>query len=131
MAKISFGNQSGKSRFNLDVTTHGDSATEISAGDQTDLSERDVHITDLPAGTDFKRLAIELAQMRARVAQNPKSHDPAASENLHQAEKAAKAGDGATVKSFLKKAGSWALDLAKTVGAEVAESAIKASLGIG
>jgi len=123
MAKITFGKQSDESKFTLNVLTHGTSFTEIGAGDQTGHSVRDVHITDLPEGIDMVRLARDLARIRASAAGKTEV-------NLKRAEEAVKAGDEAAAKAFLAKAGAWGLDLAKSVGADVAVAAIKASLGI-
>lgn len=49
---------------------------------------------------------------------------------IAQAEKSAKASDGPSVIKHLRAAGSWALDMAKSIGVEVAAAAIKAAAGL-
>jgi hypothetical protein len=128
MAKISFGNQSGDSKFRLDVLTDGASNTEIAVGDQSDRSVRDAHIVDLPPGLDLRQLAGELARMQAKAGGAAGGSEAAG--HLQRAQEAARAGDRPATVNWLQKAGKWGLELAKTVGANVAETAIKAALGL-
>jgi hypothetical protein len=130
MARIKFGNQYDDTTFNLDVRTSSTSSTDIEVGDQRDRAKRDVRIVDLPAGIDFKSLAKELSLMTSSVDRIDLQQNADAVANLRQAERAANSGDKAGVVAFLQKAGVWALEAAKTVGADVAASAIKAALGL-
>ena len=117
---ITFGKQFDDSRFDFNLTTSGKTGTEIEVGDQHGRSVRNVHITDMD------QLAADLASMRKAA----NSKDEAQGRLLKQAEEAAKVGDQNAVWGFLKKAGSWGLELAVKVGAEVAQTAIKKSLGL-
>lgn len=49
---------------------------------------------------------------------------------IAQAEKSAKASDGPSAIKHLRASGSWALDIAKSIGMEVAAAAIKAAIGL-
>ena len=120
MAKITFGKQFDESRFDFELTTSGKTDTEIEIGDQHGRSVRNAHITDMD------KLAADLANMRKAA----KPGDVAQERLLQQAEEAAKAGDTSSVWGFLKKAGSWGLDLAVKIGAGVAQEAIKKSMGL-
>jgi hypothetical protein len=130
MARIKFGNQYDDTTFNLDVRTSGASSTDIEVGDQRDRAKRDVRIVDLPPGIDLKSLAKELSVMMSSVDHIDLRQNADAVANLRQAERAAHSGDKAGVVAFLQKAGVWALETAKSVGADVATSAIKAALGL-
>jgi hypothetical protein len=46
------------------------------------------------------------------------------------AEQAAEDGDGQTALEYLKKAGKWALDVAKEIGVSVASEALKTALNV-
>lgn len=81
---------------------------------------------------DLPTLVAELAQLRTAMAETagnvPDRYLAIAS--VAEAEQSAANDDGPRMMEHLKKAGSWALDVAKSIGTGVAEAAIKASLGI-
>ena len=49
---------------------------------------------------------------------------------IASAEKAAAEQDGPSVMQHLRQAGAWALEVAKSVGADVAVTALKSAMGI-
>ena len=51
-------------------------------------------------------------------------------EVVKQAQEAAKAGDASKALDFLKAAGNWTVDVAKSVAAELLEDAIKAARNV-
>ena len=130
MARIKFGNQYDESAFNLDVRTSSSSSTDIEVGDQRDRSKRDVRIVDFPLGIDLTALAQDVSHIVSSVGQTDSARNAEELIDLRHAEQAAKSGDKARVMAFLKKAGIWALDVATSVGADVATTAIKAALGL-
>jgi hypothetical protein len=85
----------------------------------------------LQGSTRVEELAMELGALRTAMRSE-------ASEPEHElsigavaaAEAAASTGDGVRTLEYLKTAGTWALDIATKVGATVASSALKGSLGI-
>jgi hypothetical protein len=80
---------------------------------------------------DLSRLADELEQLRAALRQQAQTvEEDSAVAAVAQAEVAAKEGQGPTTLEHLSKAGVWALDMAKTIGATVAAAAIRAALGL-
>jgi hypothetical protein len=80
---------------------------------------------------DLSRLATELEQLRAALRQQAQTAEQdSAVGAVAQAEVAAKEGQGPTTLEHLSKAGVWALDMAKTIGATVAAAAIRAALGL-
>jgi hypothetical protein len=84
------------------------------------------------SGVDLVNLARELGQMRTemrKTAQGDPEQDLAVAEIAH-AEIAAKSNDGPGALEHLRKAGSWALDVAKSIGAGVAVLAIKSVTGL-
>jgi hypothetical protein len=77
-------------------------------------------------------LAIELQQLRTamrKMAEGDLEQDLAVAW-VGKAEKSAKEADGASVIRYLHAAGQWALEIAKSIGVEVAVAAIKASLEV-
>ena len=81
---------------------------------------------------DLPSLAQQLAQLRAemkRVAKDDLEQDLLVAEVAH-AEVSANSSDGAAVMRHLARAGLWALDVAKSIGVEIASSAIKAAMGL-
>jgi hypothetical protein len=85
----------------------------------------------LQGSTKIEDLATELSALGTAMRS-------AASEPEHElsigavaaAEAAARAGDGVRTLEYLKKAGSWALDVATQIGVNLASSALKGSLGV-
>jgi hypothetical protein len=85
----------------------------------------------LQGSTKVEELATELSALRTAMRS-------AASEPEHElsigavaaAEAAANAGDGVRTLEYLKKAGTWALDVATKIGLNIASSALKGSLGL-
>lgn len=81
---------------------------------------------------DLAGLARELEQVRTemrRTAGGEPEQDLALAE-MAQAELSAKSDDGPTALGHLRKAGNWALEVAKSIGAEVTVAAIKAALSL-
>ena len=84
------------------------------------------------SGIDLPNLSGQLAQVRAemrRLARGDPEQDVSVAE-VAQAEISAKSDDGPSVIKHLGKAGLWALDVAKSIGTEIAAAAIKAALGL-
>jgi len=82
--------------------------------------------------TDLPTLAQQLAAVRLemkRVAGDEPEQDISVAE-IAQAEICAKSDDGPGVMQHLRKAGSWALEVATSIGTAVAASAIKSAIGI-
>lgn len=82
------------------------------------------------SGGDLKQLAKDLATLRAELgkqATQPDQFEAAAA--VAKAEAAAEKGDGPTVFEHLKKAGSWALGIATSIGIPVAIEALKKAIG--
>jgi hypothetical protein len=85
----------------------------------------------LQGSTRVEELLRELSALRTAMRS-------AASEPEHElsigavaaAEAAANAGDGVRTLEYLKKAGTWALDVATKIGVNTASSALKGSLGL-
>ena len=76
---------------------------------------------------DLSALLGELARLRAGMSSAAES-DP---DRYHAiAEKAAAEQDGPSVMQHLQQAGAWALEVAKSVGADVAVTALKSAMGI-
>jgi hypothetical protein len=81
---------------------------------------------------DLPGLAQELAKVRSemrRTAEGGPEQDLALAE-VAKAEISAKSDDGPTVMQHLRKAGMWALDAAKSVGAELAATVIAKAMGL-
>lgn len=81
---------------------------------------------------DLAVLVEQLSLVRAEMKRNADSSDPAhdvAIGVVAQAEAAAKAGEKSKALEFLKGAGKWALDTAKSVAAELVKDAIEGRLG--
>jgi hypothetical protein len=81
---------------------------------------------------DLAGLAEELGRLlpAMRSASTSPQNDQAVVE-LGQAQWEARAGNGPAVMKHLRAAGRWALETAGTIGASVAETAIKIALGLG
>lgn len=80
----------------------------------------------------LSNLSMELQQLRTamrKMAEGDLEQDLAVAA-VAQAEKSAKEADGASVIRYLHAAGQWALEIAKSIGVEVAVAAIKASLEV-
>ncbi len=80
---------------------------------------------------DLPALASELQKLRMTMleAANGEPDRYLAVASVAEAEKSAAANDGPKVMEHLKKAGTWALDVAKSISAGVAVAAIKAAIG--
>jgi hypothetical protein len=81
---------------------------------------------------DLPGLAQELAKVRSemrRTAEGGPEQDLALAE-VAKAEISAKSDDGPTVMQHLRKAGMWALDAARSVGAELAATVIAKAMGL-
>ena len=81
---------------------------------------------------DLAELAKQLAQVRAEMKRSAVADDPAqdaAIGTIAQAEAAAKSGDKSKALEFLKGAGKWALDTAKSVAAGLVKDAIEGKWG--
>jgi len=80
---------------------------------------------------DLPLLAAQLGQLQEALRVAAKEPDQHMSiRAVAAAEQAAKQGDGPKALDYLKKAGSWVLDVASKIGVNVASSAIKAALGV-
>jgi hypothetical protein len=80
---------------------------------------------------DLGELASELGILKAKMV--PQATSPqqfAALAEVASAQEAAEQKDGPTILSHLKRAGTWALDVAKEIGVTIASDVIKSSLGI-
>ncbi len=78
---------------------------------------------------DLKQLAKELARLRDHLKRQAKTEDQdLIVADIIQAKKAAEAGDGKKVLSFLKSAGRWALGAATDIGTNLAAEAIKKAM---
>lgn len=83
------------------------------------------------ADTDLGALAEQLAKLRQAMKSEATALDQdKAVGAVAEAEDAARKGDGPTVFQRLAAAGKWALDMAIKIGAEVAATALKKSLGL-
>ncbi len=132
MSKIIFGDQHDKSKSRVNIVSAG-GTSEIRTGQQFDESIQEgliLDLPDLPPNIDVNALAAELGVILRSMNTAPAPPTTDAAESLKQAESAAKRGDRTATVAFLQKAGTWALDIAKSVGATVASAAIKASLGL-
>jgi hypothetical protein len=80
---------------------------------------------------DLTRLADELEQLRAALREQARTvEEDSVVGEVAQAEVAAKEGQGPRTLEHLSRAGEWALDMAKSIGATVAAAAIRAALGL-
>ena len=80
---------------------------------------------------DFAELKSELSRLRQEAREYAKTPEQdTAVDEIARAEGAASAGDRAGVLSHLRTAGTWALDVAVKIGANLAAALIKESIGI-
>jgi hypothetical protein len=80
---------------------------------------------------DLPRLARELGQLHTALrSQAKKPEHEMAIGAVAAAEADAKGGDGPNALEYLKKAGSWAFDVATKIGTDIAAAALKSSMGI-
>jgi len=77
------------------------------------------------------QLAHDLGQLQSALRSQAKEpeHEIAIGA-IAAAEAAAKHGDGAKTLEYLKKAGSWAFDVATKIGTDIAAAAMKSSMGM-
>ncbi len=81
---------------------------------------------------DLAQLSTELRQLRNEakaISSGEVEHDLAVGA-LASAEKAASNGDGPKALEYLRQAGQWVLEVAKTIGVPVATKAITAAMGL-
>jgi hypothetical protein len=81
---------------------------------------------------DLAELARQLAQVRAEMRRKANPDDPAHDAEIGaiaQAESAAKSGDKSKALEFLKGAGTWTLEVAKSITASLVKDAIEGRLG--
>ena len=81
---------------------------------------------------DLAQLSTELRQLRNEakaLSSGEVDHDLAVGA-LASAEKAASSGDGPKALEFLRQAGQWVLEVAKTIGVPVATKALTAAMGL-
>ncbi|MFZ4410463.1 MAG: hypothetical protein ACOYOH_24160 [Paracraurococcus sp.] len=85
-----------------------------------------------PTDMDFAALARELVELQKAISARGLATDEhiAALDAIGDAKKAAAASDGNAVLLALSKAGRWALDVASSIGANVATTALKSALGL-
>lgn len=87
--------------------------------------------TTTGGGTDLRALADELASLREVLAAGPRTERERASiEQVRLAEEAARTGDEQGVRGHLAAAGRWALEVAETVGVQLAIAALRTSVGV-
>jgi hypothetical protein len=80
---------------------------------------------------DLDSLLAELKSLRAAMrSQASTTEDDQAVVSIGQAIAAGEEGDSSTLFAYLKSAGKWALDLATSIGAELAAGVIKSVLGL-
>lgn len=80
---------------------------------------------------DLPQLARELATLQAALRSEAREPDQdMAIGAIAAASTAAKQGNGARTLEYLKKAGTWALDVATKIGTDIAAAALKSSMGI-
>lgn len=110
-------------------------AGQVIGGFGKNVSLHDVNVQqlaqELQSTGGFAKLTGELEQLCAALKQRATTidHDVVVGE-IASAQKSAKTGDGASLVEHLRRAGSWALDVAKEIGASVASEAIKKSCGL-
>jgi hypothetical protein len=129
MSKINQGNQYDQSARKDEILTSGASSTEISQGDMHGGSTRQTRIVDLPDIVPDLETLLARVNSVAEGSQDPKTN--AKISDLRGALTAAKNDNESDLIKHLKGAGSWALEIATKVGADVAAAAIKASMGVG
>jgi hypothetical protein len=115
------------------MTTYTNLGQAGAMGDRA-RSDHNTFVQEAPAHPiDLKELARELAlvrtEMKDRADKNDLEHDKAIGQ-IASAEEAAKNGDKSGALAALKGAGSWALEVAKSVTAEVVKDAIEGKLGL-
>lgn len=102
--------------------------TQGAVGDNAQASNNTFNTWNA-AGGDLNQLAKELALLRAelaKIAKEPEHFESAAA--IAKAEAAAEQGDGSTAFEHLKNAGSWALDIAKSIGIPIAIKALMTAM---
>jgi hypothetical protein len=110
------------------------SAGQVIGGFGKSVSLRDVNVQqlaqDLQSSPGFSKLAEELEQLCLVLKQKATTidHSVVVGE-VASASKSAKTGDGASMVEHLRRAGSWALGVAKEIGTSVASEAIRKSCG--
>ena len=123
--------QSGKAVIMGDKYTTGQAGAVGPHSSAHDISFNQVW-NQVESTIDLPALADELEQVRIemrRVAGGEPEQDLSVAE-IAQAEISAKSGNGPSVMEHLRNAGKWALDVAKSVGAEVVVAAIKSATGL-
>src|SRR5262249_19561273 len=97
-------------------------------------SDNNTFVQTAPAAPiDLAELARQLARVRAEMKKKANQKDPAQDAEIGataQAESAAKSGDSSKTLEFLKGAGKWTLEVAKSVAAELVKDAIEGKLGL-
>jgi hypothetical protein len=115
-----------------EMSTYTSSGQVGAMGDQA-RSDNNTFIQEAPArAIDLHELANELARVRAEMkvrADNNIEHDKAIGK-IASAEEAAKNNDKTGALAALKGAGTWALEVAKSVAAAVVKDAIEGKLGM-
>ncbi|MFF5077415.1 hypothetical protein ACFY36_10210 [Actinoplanes sp. NPDC000266] len=85
---------------------------------------------DAGGPADLRRLADQLAQLRAVLETGPRTPvEQESIEQVRQAETAARSGDENTMRSHLAGVGRWVLGVAERIGVELATTALRASIG--
>jgi hypothetical protein len=140
-------------QFLIDLDSHGrftsrttERALEVVMGDRYEVHGQvgavgpNSHVHDvtlqqtwieLSDQIDLPTLASELSRLRIALRERATTiDDDKAVAEIAQAEIAAQHGDGPGALRNLKKAGRWALDIALSIGVDVATGAIKVALGL-
>lgn len=115
----------------------GDSYTVSQAGVVgPHATARDISFTQIwsqtAGGIDLGLLRGELAQLRSEMSSAAESEPEQylAIAEIASAQRSAAADDGPAVMKHLRQAGSWALEVAKTAGVDLAVTAMKSAMGL-
>ncbi|WP_456621984.1 hypothetical protein [Bradyrhizobium sp. P5_C12] len=95
-------------------------------------SDNNTLVVQAASAIDLGKLAVELGQVRAAMKKQGDPDNPSQDEEIGtiaQAEKAAKSGDKSKALEILKGAGTWTLEVAKSVAAGLVKDAIEGKIG--
>jgi hypothetical protein len=116
-----------KNQYNIDRSQVG----AVGDGATVQNSQFEQNTSEAGEGLDLAKLVQQLQQLRGELSRQASDRNHyAALVALTDAEGAAGKGDRQSVLAHLAKAGKWALDAATKVGLSVAESALKAAIGL-
>jgi hypothetical protein len=97
-------------------------------------SDNNQFVQSAPLGSgDLAELATQLARVRTEMKKQASPEDPDQDAEIGvvaQAEKAARSGDKSKTLDFLKSAGKWTLEVAKSVTAGLVKDVIEGKVGV-